>query len=209
MRARLLWLVPIGLAALAAWALWLRPGATPERPPEAAPAGIPRPAPPDPEPQPPPAAEPVAPPADPELPEALAPEAPPPEAADDHGEAAPEPRSDVAWYAESPMSRVAHRVVRGWGARPDAEARGVVGAFVVVDPDLPEAELERLLRDIGRYHHAVDTLSVRVYDSEEAATYDRHVDGGVFGEAHLVASLNRNTALGIEALRLRGRVLEP
>ncbi len=107
------------------------------------------------------------------------------------------------------MSPVPHQVVRGWGARGAGAISGVVGAFVVVDPEIGDEKLAELARDIRAYHSDANALSVRILDSERAATYDRHSDGGALAAAHLVGLVNRNERLGTDTVEIRGRVLEP
>jgi hypothetical protein len=116
--------------------------------------------------------------------------------------------SDVGHYADYPMSPVPHTVVRGWGARGDGPVRGHVGAFVVVSPDIDDSELERLGRDIRDYHEGATALSVRILDSMEAATDDRHSDGGVLQSEHRVGTVRRNERLGRDLIEVRGREIE-
>jgi len=132
------------------------------------------------------------------------------EAADphDHG-IAEDPTGDLRYYEKYPMSRIPHRVVRGWGARGAGSLPGAVGVFVVVDPRISDAELETLARDIRDYHHDADALSVRILDSHEAATYDRHSDGGALAAEHLVALASRNERLEEDVIEVRGRAVEP
>jgi hypothetical protein len=100
--------------------------------------------------------------------------------------------------------------VRGWGAAKGETTRpGVVGVYVVVDPHLPTAELEELARDIYAYHADAAELSARVFDSEEAATYDRHTDGGARAERHLVAMIRRNERLDVDSIEVRGHPIAP
>lgn len=113
--------------------------------------------------------------------------------------------SDVEFYAERPpMSRVPHTVVRGWGARGGGRVPGVVGVYVVVAPGISDEDLERLALDISDFHHDASALSVRILDSDRAATYDHHIDGGALAAEHLVATLNRNDQLGTDRLEVRG-----
>ena len=59
------------------------------------------------------------------------------------------------------------------------------------------------------YHQGAKALSVRVLDSEEAATYDRHADGGALAKRHLVASVSRSEGLGLDSIEVRGAPIEP
>jgi len=131
-------------------------------------------------------------------------EAPAPDS--DQGEVAEDPTGDLELYASRPMSAVPHRVVRAWGARGSGNPPGAVGAFVVVDPAISDAGLEALIADIRRYHVDATALSVRILDSERAASYDRHSDGGAFAAAHLVGRISRNETLGTDRVEIRGRV---
>jgi hypothetical protein len=117
--------------------------------------------------------------------------------------------SDLELYAREPLSEVPHRVLKGWGAGNDAKIPGVIGVYVIVDPSLSTRDLEFLARDIREYHRDVDALTVRILDSEEAATYDRHIDGGARLERHLVATVHRNERLGIDEIQVRGVSIEP
>lgn len=119
-----------------------------------------------------------------------------------------DPTGDLALYEEVPMSPVPHHVVRGWGARGAGAVPGVVGVFVIVDPEIGDEQLAELARDIRAYHSDAEALSVRILDSELAARYDRHSDGGALAAAHLVGLVNRNEQLGTDRIEIRGRVLE-
>jgi len=116
---------------------------------------------------------------------------------------------DFELYRGRPMSAVPHRIVRAWGAAGGSETPGMVGAFVVVEPGISDEELARLCRDIRAYHQGAKALSVRVLDSEEAATYDRHADGGALAKRHLVASVSRSEGLGLDSIEVRGAPIEP
>ena len=126
----------------------------------------------------------------------------------DH-ETVEDPTGDLRYYEKYPMSAVPHRVVRGWGARGAGTVSGSVGAFVVVEPGISDAELEALARDVRAYHHDAKTLSVRFLDSQEAATYDRHSDGGALAAEHLVALVSRNERLEADTIEIRGRAVDP
>jgi hypothetical protein len=78
-----------------------------------------------------------------------------------------------------------------------------------VEPSLGTGDLERLLRDALAGSAEADVLTIRIYDSEQAATYDRHRDGGALAESHLVASASRHRQLGVESLRVRGVEIGP
>ncbi len=132
------------------------------------------------------------------------------EAPEPHGdEHAAAPSGDLELYAERPMSTVPHRVVRGWGAASDDLSRlGLVGAYVIVEPGISDAQLTRLALDIHKYHRDAKALSVRILDSEEAATYDRHIDGGALGEQHEVATVTRDPQLDVNRILVRGKVID-
>jgi hypothetical protein len=119
----------------------------------------------------------------------------------------PDPAAEGAAPAEVPLSSVAHRVLTSWGG-----ASGTPGPRelqLLVEPGLGTHELERLLRDAVSTCAAADVLTIRIYDSEHAARYDRHSDGGALAERHLVASMSRHRRLGVESLRVRGVELDP
>jgi hypothetical protein len=80
---------------------------------------------------------------------------------------------------------------------------------MVVEPDVPDAELEALARDLRAQHGDARILSVRIYDSEEGARRASWVDGGELAHQHLVAEVNVNEALGLDAIRIRGRRIDP
>ncbi len=131
--------------------------------------------------------------------------APPP------GPAPPAPDASPAAGADPPalLSSVRHRVLRSWGAAAGSGPSGPRELHLVVEPSLGTRELEQLLRDAFAQHAEADVLTVRIYDSEAAVTYDRHSDGGALAERHLIASLSRHRRLGVESLRVRGVELDP
>jgi len=215
MRARVLIPALLLLAMLAAGVWWLRPGPPPRRAPTPSAAE--------------PAAPLAAPPASPGRP------APPaavprqaarspgrsaapagaPESVEEpsghaaHGDEEPEdPSGDLALYDRRPMSAVPHVVVRGWGAGGSSRHPGYVGAHVVVDPEIGDEELEQLARNICEYHRSAYSISAHIYDSEEAATYDRHRDGGALAQQHEVARVSRNDRLETDVIEVRGRQLQ-
>ena len=108
-----------------------------------------------------------------------------------------------------PLSPVHHRVLRSWGATPGSGSSGPRELHLVVEPSLGTSELEQLLRDALAQHTEAEVLTIRIYDSEAAVTYDRHSDGGALAERHLVASMSRHRRLGVESLRVRGVELDP
>jgi hypothetical protein len=116
---------------------------------------------------------------------------------------------DLAIYEQAPMSAVPHRVVRAWGLTDDRKNRGLVGASLIVEPGMPESQLVQLGRDLLEYHRGAKIVAVRVFDSEEAATYDRHIDGGVMAEAHLVARVVSDPKSGVRGMYVHGKWMEP
>jgi hypothetical protein len=116
---------------------------------------------------------------------------------------------DLELYARQPLSQVPHRVLKGWGAGSQAKVPGVVGVYVIVDPRISTRDLEFLAREIREYHRDADALTARILDSEEAATYDRHIDGGALLQRHLVATVHRNARLGVDEIQVRGVSIEP
>ncbi len=132
------------------------------------------------------------------------------EAPEARGEHAPAATGDLLVYAERPMSAVPHRVIRGWGASGDNSHLGLVGAYVIVEPGVTDEQLTQLCVDIQEYHRSANAVSVKIFDSEEAATYDRHIDGGELKNRHQVATVTRDSALGLDAIYVRGeRVVKP
>ena len=79
---------------------------------------------------------------------------------------------------------------------------------MIVDPEIGDEQLAELARDIRAYHSDANALSVRILDSEHAARYDRHSDGGALAAAHLVGLVNRNAQFGTDRVEIRGRVIE-
>jgi len=131
-----------------------------------------------------------------------APEAP------DVATAAPIARSElVRWLNENPLSDAPHEVLNAWGGPPGSA--GPVGLNIVVDSELPSAELERLVMDLRREYQSAEVLSTLVYDSEEAATYDRHIDGGAMASRHVVARVVRDEALEVDRIQVRGQIITP
>jgi hypothetical protein len=108
-----------------------------------------------------------------------------------------------------PLSSIRHRLLRSWGGAPGSGSTGPRELQLVVEPSLGTPELERLLRDVIAHHAEAEILTIRIYDSQEAATYDRHSDGGALAQRHLVASMSRHRRLGVESLRVRGVEIHP
>jgi len=129
--------------------------------------------------------------------------------AHDDPEHAPAATGDLELYARRPMSAVPHRVIRAWGAGEDRGQLGLVGAYVIVEPGLSDEQLTQLCRDIQEYHRDAKALSVRILDSEEAATYDRHIDGGALKNQHQVATVTRDPKLDVDAIHVRGELVKP
>lgn len=127
----------------------------------------------------------------------------------DDSEHAPERTADLLLYAKRPMSAVPHHVIRAWGATDDRSQLGLVGAYVIVDPEISDAQLTKLCRDIQAYHRDANALSVRIFDSEEAATYDRHIDGGALKNQRQVATVTRDSKLREDSIHVRGERVEP
>ncbi len=113
----------------------------------------------------------------------------------------------VAWLNQNPLSPHPHEIARAWGGSPGATRP--VGLYVVVRPNLPTSQLEALARDLRAAYADAGVFALQVFDSEEAATYDRHTDGGALAELHLVARVVRDEALGTDTLQIRGNVIEP
>jgi hypothetical protein len=103
-----------------------------------------------------------------------------------------------------PLSEVPHRVLGAWDERPESPEPGIHRGFtIVVDPSISTGELEVLVRDIRERHRDASVLDVRVFDSEEAVTYD-HTGGGFLAGDHLVADVKRNDRIGLDSVKIRG-----
>jgi hypothetical protein len=115
----------------------------------------------------------------------------------------------AAKYAHEELSRVPHRVIGAWDARPEQEARADLRVFIlVVDPATSDAALEELLRDAAARHRDCTYLRVQVFDSEAAARLPSWIDAGAARAEHLVAELVRMPDATLAGLEVRGRRLE-
>lgn len=109
--------------------------------------------------------------------------------------------------AESPIP---HRTVGAWDEAPGSASPGARRALVVVvDPTISDADLEALARDLRAQHTDARILNVRIFDSEDGARRAGWVDGGALAHEHLVAQVSIHSALGLDAIRVRGRRIEP
>jgi hypothetical protein len=107
-------------------------------------------------------------------------------------------------------SEIPHRTIGAWDEAPESTVPGSRRAFVmVVDPSLSDADLEALARDLRAQHGDARILNVRIFDSEQGARRARWVDGGALAHEHLVAEVNINQALHLDAIRIRGRRVDP
>lgn len=111
------------------------------------------------------------------------------------------------WLNQNPLGRTPHRVVAASGGRPGAT--GVVSLRVVVGASLGTPALEGLARDLRAGYGDAKVFSALLFDSEEAATYDRHEDGGALAARHLVVRVVRDVALGVDTLQIRGVTIDP
>jgi hypothetical protein len=138
-------------------------------------------------------------------------EGPDPSRADSWASGPGSPAADAlaARLAREPLSSVEHRVLRAWGGMPGEHVGKTVGVVAVVDSHLPTAALERLARDIRERYAGAAILAVRIFDSEEAASYPQHVEGGALARRHLVADVTRNATLEVDTLRIRGIPVDP
>ena len=97
-----------------------------------------------------------------------------------------------------------------WDDASDAGERGERRAFILlVDPELTDAQLEDLVRDVLDRNRDAAFVNLRVFDSEEAAVTPSHTDGGRFAYSHMVATLRHNTQSGSSAMQIRGRGVQP
>src|SRR5262245_43840746 len=126
--------------------------------------------------------------------------------------AAPAPAAprtgDLAIYDRKPMSAVPHRVSRAWGLSDDPDQRKLIGAYLIVEPGISDAQLMKLGRDLLDYHPDAKILAVRVYDSEQAASYDRETDGGKLADEHLVARIVNDPVRKQRGMYIRGKWVE-
>ena len=107
-------------------------------------------------------------------------------------------------------SEVPHRSLGAWDEAPDSSTPGARRAFImVVDPQISDPALEALARDLRDQHRDARNLNVRIFDSEEGARRARWVDGGALAHRHLVAQVTRNEGMGVDTIRIRGRLIEP
>jgi hypothetical protein len=113
-------------------------------------------------------------------------------------------------YRDEQLSQaVPHRLIGAFesdiGGRP-----GSLRAFIaVVDPGLSDRDLTLLARDARARHRDAEVLTVRIYDSAEAATTPSWTDGGEAQRAHLVAEVTRNARSARDEIAVRGRALQP
>lgn len=204
MRGRFATLVAFGLGALAAsiLALWLRSEPAPpqsaaqqaEIPPDAA---VPR------------TAEEWAKLVAPQQALESAPEAPaeagPPPAIPSHAQIRVQ-----AKLVPKPLSSVSHEVVGAWDEAPDSPDPGKHRAFVViVKPGISDAELENLARDVRDQNREAEVLDVRIFDDKAASLQGHLADGGQAAFTHQIGSINRNDRIGIDVIRLRGKIVSP
>jgi len=205
--------VALALAVGLAGGWWLRGGGGDEPPAQAAGRVAASPAAPAGDERPPPGAD--LPPAD-----ALPPEAERyPEYFEDLEGEEPEAPRELPSLVEYPrleklagerLSEVPHRVLGAWDEAQDSPSVGNRRAFVmVVEPDIPDAALERLARDVRDRHRDAVILDVRIYDSERAAIQPQALDGGALAFRHLVARVQKNDRVPLDVIRVRGERVEP
>ncbi len=105
----------------------------------------------------------------------------------------------------SPASSIPHKVVRSWGAEGGgSRVPGVVGMYVVVSPHISSEDLLKLSQDLLNHHRGAAVLNVRILDAAEAATYDKHADGGALTMQHVVAEVRRHEQSELESIHIRG-----
>lgn len=111
-------------------------------------------------------------------------------------------------YAGETWSEVPHELIAAHDGQQEHEGEGARRLFIaVVEPDLPDAEVEQLVRDLRARHREAEALRVRVFDSHEAARRPSWTDGGAARKAHLVGDLYRDGER--ERLLVRGREVAP
>jgi hypothetical protein len=107
------------------------------------------------------------------------------------------------------LSTIPHDVIGAWDDSAAPHTLGSRRAFIlVVPPDLSDRELADLARDVRDSHLDAEWLTLRVFDSQAAATRPSWTDGGEIRRRHLVAELRRNTAGPGEQLEVRGREVD-
>lgn len=112
-------------------------------------------------------------------------------------------------YKGERLSDVPHRLLGAWDDAPDQGTPGRHRSFVlVVDPGTTDRQLEQLARDIRRLNQDADRLDVRIYDRAEAAT-GTGSSAGAGRYADQVAEVKRHRGLGVDVIRVRGRIVEP
>lgn len=107
-------------------------------------------------------------------------------------------------------SGIPHVIVAAWDDGAEDGALGRRRALIaVVESRVPDADLERLVRDLRDSHRDAEHLLVRVFDDERAAFQPSWTDQGAMRRDHLVAELRRTGASGRERLVVRERVIKP
>jgi hypothetical protein len=109
-----------------------------------------------------------------------------------------------------PLSHEPHQLIGAWDEDPASAQPGERRAFVLaVSPGQSDQSLEALARDVRERNLDARVLDVRIYDDAGAALGPRIADGGQRARQHLVAVVERNPAAAVDAIRVRGRALEP
>jgi hypothetical protein len=134
--------------------------------------------------------------------------------------AAPEPPPKGQRYAaeypvfeklvDRPLSSEPHQLLGAWDEDEHSATPGARRAYVLaVSPDQSDASLEALARDVRARNLDALVLDVRIYDDAGAAIGPRVMDSGASARQHLVAVVQRNPAASLDAIRVRGRALDP
>ena len=134
--------------------------------------------------------------------------------------AAPEPAPKAQHYAaeypvfeklvDRPLSSEPHQLLGAWDEDEHSATPGARRAYVLaVSPDQSDASLEALARDVRARNLDALVLDVRIYDDATAAIGPRVMDSGASARQHLVAVVQRNPAASLDAIRVRGRTLDP
>ena len=111
-------------------------------------------------------------------------------------------------YREQVWSDIPHELIAAYDGLEASNTEGSRRLFIaVVSPELPDAHIAQLVRDLRARHRDAEVLRVRIFDSQAAATHPSWTNGGATRKAHLVANLYRNGDR--EQFLLRGIEVDP
>ena len=111
-------------------------------------------------------------------------------------------------YREQVWSDVPHELIAAYDGLEASNTEGSRRLFIaVVSPELSDAHIAQLVRDLRARHQDAEVLRVRIFDSQAAATHPSWTNGGATRKAHLVANFYRNGDR--ERFLLRGIEVDP